>query len=465
MKKNRMLHKNTWKRAAAFVCAAVLATIGTGAATGRESAAAFMVQSNGGSNMEGAKPKEVSYAADDYENWNRLLQENEISEEFAQALSRFAFESGSRVLAEGQDENVNYSPISLYYALALAGCGAEGETAAQILGSLGVTDQAQLAEQCKKLYQTWHYSRQKQELRHQRYGTGAFQNNLKLGNSLWISERFPVKQGYQKLVSEQFFAPSYQVDFSKPETGQEMGRWIAEQTGGVLEPNLQMDAQTVMAIVNTLYFYGGWETPFQKEHTAEDTFTRRDGSMVTVPYLNRTQAIGSFRKGDGCLVSALETGNNARMVFLLPDENRTVEEFVRDPAKLAEALGSSAEAWQAGQVTWKVPKFSFGSSLKLEDTVKAMGMEKMFGAEAEFGGISASPLLVSNVIQESHIGVDEVGVEGAAYTMIVAAAGAYTIPEDTADMILNRPFLYGIQDRNTGAWLFLGVCQNPAEGD
>lgn len=67
------------------------------------------------------------------------------------------------------------------------------------------------------------------------------------------------------------------------------------------------------------------------------------------------------------------------------------------------------------------------------------------------------------MIQETHIGVDEQGVEGAAYTMIAMARSALREPEETVEMRLNRPFLFGVQDENNGVWLFLGVCRDAAE--
>ena len=62
---------------------------------------------------------------DDYEGWNALLAENEISEDFREGLAGFAFQSGSAVLSEAED-NAFFSPLSLYYALAVLGTGAEG---------------------------------------------------------------------------------------------------------------------------------------------------------------------------------------------------------------------------------------------------------------------------------------------------------------------------------------------------
>lgn len=419
----------------------------------------------GGKDMEAESPKKVNYQADDYEAWNRLLDENRISDSFEGALSQFAFQSGSRVLA-AEEGNVSYSPLSLYYAMAIAGCGADGETESQILESLGVDDQSQLAKEGKKLYQWMTYYGQKKKLEYERYGEGDYKGEVRLGNSLWISDQMKLKEDYQKRMASQFFASSYQVDFTGKEAGEKMSDWISRQTNGVLTPSLQPDSDTIMAIVNTLYFYGGWRTPFAAGKTADDSFTKGDGSKVTVPFMNRVDMMGSFRRGDGYTVSALDTNNDCSMVLVLPDQGRSVEEFLNTPEKLKEVLTADQEQWQSGEVTWKVPKFSFGSSMKLVELLKSMGVKNMFLPEqAEFGRISDTPLYVSDIIQETHIGIDEEGVEGAAYTMMAMAAGSAMIKEKPkADMILDRPFLYGIRDERTGTWLFLGVCRNPAEG-
>lgn len=416
-----------------------------------------------GKSLEAKEPKKADISPEDYQGWNKLLKEQEVSEEFRKGLEQFAWKSGSQVLKETQG-NGNFSPLSLYYTLALAGCGAQGETAAQILENLGVKDQKELADQCRRLYQWYVYQAQRDQEQMARYGMEDYKSTICLGNSLWISNQLPVYEDYQKLAAEQFFASSYGVDFGDPDTGKEMGDWIARKTSGVLAPQLNMDPSTLLAILNTLYFYGGWAEPFLEENTQEDVFTLEDGSQVTVPYLNRTEMTGAFRKGEGYTLSWLGTNNNCRMVFLLPDEGKTVGEFLDSPEKLEAALDGKEDAWIQGKVVWKVPKFDFGSSYRLESALAAMGMDRMFGGNAEFGGISPEALQVSSVIQETHIGVDENGVEGAAYTMMALARGGILDNGETAEMILNRPFLFGIQDVTHDTWLFLGVCRNP-EGE
>lgn len=46
--------------------------------------------------------------------------------------------------------------------------------------------------------------------------------------------------------------------------------------------------------------------------------------------------------------------------------------------------------------------------------------------------------------------------------MVMVAGEAIPGGELKAEMTLDRPFIYGIQDNATGAWLFLGVCRDPS---
>ena len=56
----------------------------------------------------------------------------EVDDELRAALTAFSVESGGAVLLG--EENLCYSPVSLYYALALAGTGAAGETQQEVCG-------------------------------------------------------------------------------------------------------------------------------------------------------------------------------------------------------------------------------------------------------------------------------------------------------------------------------------------
>ena len=69
---------------------------------------------------------------------------------------------------------------------------------------------------------------------------------------------------------------------------------------------------------------------------------------------------------------------------------------------------------------------------------------------------------ISQVIHKTYIEVNEEGTEAAAATSIGMSVTSMPLnPPPVMDV--NRPFLYLIADRSSGAILFLGLVTNPAE--
>src|SRR5699024_2367374 len=93
--------------------------------------------------------------------------------------------------------------------------------------------------------------------------------SLRLANSLWVSEKIKLDSDYRKTCAEDFFASSHAVDFADADTGKRMGEWISEQTKGALAPTVELSPDTLLSILNTLYFYGGWQDNFDEKQTAE----------------------------------------------------------------------------------------------------------------------------------------------------------------------------------------------------
>jgi serpin B len=146
------------------------------------------------------------------------------------------------------------------------------------------------------------------------------------------------------------------------------------------------------------------------------------------------------------------------MVFILLDEGISVAELLSSPQKIEEIFMQGEG--KNGKVIWSVPKFGYGSSFDLIDTLQALGVASAFSLEsADFSGITDTPAFISGVKQETQISIDENGVEASAFTRIDYAGSA--MPEDQAEMILNRPFIYGITAGN-GTLLFVGICMNPS---
>ncbi|MDD2364081.1 MAG: serpin family protein, partial [Eubacteriales bacterium] len=61
---------------------------------------------------------------------------------------------------------------------------------------------------------------------------------------------------------------------------------------------------------------------------------------------------------------------------------------------------------------------------------------------------------------ETHIAVDENGVEAAAFTQVNFATTA--LPLERVEMTLDRPFIFALTAANASL-LFIGICENPAD--
>jgi serpin B len=87
-----------------------------------------------------------------------------------------------------------------------------------------------------------------------------------------------------------------------------------------------------------------------------------------------------------------------------------------------------------------------------------MGMPTAFSTNADFSGIDGTKsLLISDVIHQAFVSVDEEGTEAAAATAIFITMSIH--PVFRAD----HPFIFIIQDRETGNILFLGRVVNPGK--
>ena len=190
---------------------------------------------------------------------------------------------------------------------------------------------------------------------------------------------------------------------------------------------------------------------FRKAGAAELFY---DGDR-TASFMHATRTGGAVR-GDGFVRAALPLKNAGSMVFILPDEGVGLHGLLGSVG-LEALLGGGENVYSI--IDWSVPKFGFDSSFDLVPMLRALGVTAAFEADAALDGIHPDAF-VSGVQQQTHIGVDEKGVEAAAFTRI-DVAGAADVEPPRVDMALDRPFLYAVTAAN-GALLFIGVVGNPA---
>ena len=174
--------------------------------------------------------------------------------------------------------------------------------------------------------------------------------------------------------------------------------------------------------------------------------------------MNKTMGSTGFFKGENFTRSGLNLKNGGQMVFILPDKKVSLYDLLSSYEEVKEIFEEGQDFY--GEVVWKIPKFNFSSKVELIDTLKELNVKLAFQSDADFSGMVEQMAFISAIQQETQISIDEEGVEASAFTQIDYAGSA--LPEGHADMILNRPFIYGITSSN-GSLLFIGICMNPSE--
>ena len=380
-------------------------------------------------------PKSIGF--DDYEGRFALRDQYSVEDTLWDSIDAFSARSASLALG-GSEDNALFSPVSLWFALALCAESAEGDTRAALLDALGLSGEA--AQSAKAVY------------------NNLYKDNkigkLKLSTSLWVNEQFPVKQDFLDLAAENFYAHSYRCNFSDAATGKAMGNWLDEATGGLLggQP-LPTDPATLMTLFSAIHYSDQWTDEFNKDKNTTGDFHNADGTTSQAEYMHRTYGSHGWKYGDGWLSTSLSLKNGGSMYLILPDEGVTPGELLADTDTLAEILSSEAEGgW--GEVVIQVPKFEVSDSLNLKPVLEGLGAGIVFDYEqADFSNLSEAALGLSSVKQEATLSIDEKGVTAAAYTQIDYAGAAP--PDGRAELILNRPFLFAVI--TNGVPLFVGA--------
>ena len=356
-----------------------------------------------------------------------------------------AFSEKSTALALSGEDNRVYSPVSLWFALAMLAETTGGETRQQILDALGAKDLEQLRDWADIL---WHAI----------YMDDGTATTLP-GNSIWLDENVTFHQDVLETLAERYYAGSYQVPMGTDEADQALSDWVAEQTKGLIGSDgdvLHTKVDTLNILASTLYYKAGWRDEFNEGQTERDIFTAADGTVTEVDFMYATRD-ATFLRQNGYQAASLST-TSGEMIFVLPDEGIAPADLLADPNFL-EAV-TDFENGIFGEVQWSVPKFDVKSELDLKPTIEGLGITDVFDPDvSDFTPLTAlEPVWLDQVKQIARVKVDEKGVEAAAVTLLATDGGA-ALPEDSTICVmdLDRPFLFIIRDGS--AVLFIGVVE------
>ena len=365
----------------------------------------------------------------------------EITEAFKTAMADFSM-SLFQGLVTKDSENDLISPLSAVICLAMIANGADGETKAQMETAFGMDINA--LNQSLYAYTSSLYR--------------ADDCKLNLADSIWFRDeenRLHVNEEFLQTNADWYDAQIYSAPFDDS-TLTDINHWCKKYTDGMIEKMIdEIDDDTVMYLVNALTFDAKWAKKYEKKDVNEAQFTNYDGSKNTVQMLSSEESV--FLSADGVKGFAKNyAGDKYSIVGLLPDEKTDIYDYI---------ASLTGEQWmnlwngrQTASVSVQMPEFSYSVGMRMNDTLKAMGMTDMFDGNADFSKLGYSEngnIHCSEVCQKTFIQVDRNGTKAAAITW--GALKDLACVAELYRVILDRPFIYAIVDNATGLPIFVGA--------
>ena len=371
----------------------------------------------------------------------------------APRLTRSSNELGAKLLAQlsgpGTAANVVVSPFSLDSALGMLTLAADGKTLSLLRSVRGAEGSLQ--------------DKLDEELRVQRAVSSASTPDLTLhvANSAWLKLKERPRPAFVYGLRGIYDAGVKNVDFAKSDTVDAINAWTNANTKGVI-PRIvdNLDARTEFLLINTTYFKGKWAIPFEASATRDAAFTRFDGSKHDVPMMNASIELAYAESEHWHAIKIPYQGNRFEMMVLTAKEP-TGAAKLRDEVGAVGLFKSLVLArFEPQDVELSLPRFRAEYGADITAALGRLGLGPVFGRSADYRGLTKSRLHAAEIIQRSVVEVSEEGTEAAAATAI-GANRSLAAPEPVA-FVADRPFYFGIVDKDTGIVLFMGLIADPA---
>jgi serpin B len=348
--------------------------------------------------------------------------------------------------------NVALSPASIATALAMVLAGARGTTQAEMARVLHVNDPAAIQAAINGL---------QQQLAARNRNNGQRVVDLQIANRAYAQQGVAFEQPFLDVLARSYGAGIGLVDYktATEDARRQINAWVGQQTHNkipeLLAPGV-LDDLTRLVLVNAVYLKADWAIPFSKESTASQAF-HTNGGDVTVPFMHGSET-RRYATGNGWQGVDLDyAGQELAMTVLVPDPGRYDEVVTHLSSTVLDAVNGA----QPIEVNLALPKFDIQKALTLKKQLSELGMPTAFTDQADFTAMTHQEQLdLSDVVHQATVTVDEQGTVAAAATGAIMRNTSLTTR--SVNLVVDRPFVFLLRDRPTGAVLFAGQVTNPA---
>ncbi|XP_009291625.2 protein Z-dependent protease inhibitor [Danio rerio] len=349
-----------------------------------------------------------------------------------------------RKISSLHDRNVVFSPLSVSTCFSALLLAAQGSTRTEILKGLNLEaldggDSRRVPELFQQLHQN-------------------ISLQMEQGTALFLDQHFHLQTNFSQQIQRFFNAEVLRVDFSKPAVCRSLiNEFVSRKTGRkVLEMLESVEPLTQMMLLNTIFYKGDWERPFNPNNTEKSRFYVDKYNIVQVPMMMLEEKFSVVEDRDlRARVLRLPYRGGASMLILLP--NADADYTAIEDEISAERLHGWIKNMRRMKMEVHLPRFRMDQSYHMHELLPQLGISSVFQDSADLTGLSRDAhLKVSQVLHKAVIEVYEQGTSAASSTSV--GITAYSLPDT---FIINRPFFFFLYHEETASLLFMGRVIDP----
>ncbi|KAM3871369.1 protein Z-dependent protease inhibitor [Diretmus argenteus] len=349
------------------------------------------------------------------------------------------------------DKNIFFSPLSISTTFAALSMASDGVTRKEILTGFNL-DQLEQVDQPEAIPKRF------QQLHENITQNGSL--TLDQGMALFVGKQFVVEKTFEDQMKTFFDADINNVDFADTRASIHIiNEYIKNKTGNkVTDMITTLDALTQLMLINTIFFQGEWQMPFNPNFTVKAPFYIDNYRIVRVPMMFKEDKFYTMEDVPlGVKVLKLPYKKGVAMLIVLPNKG-TDYTFIDDEISAARFL-SWIKKLKKLKLEVNMPKFKMEQSYSLQTLLPDLGVTSVFSDLANLTRLSKDKdLKVSEVLHTAVIEVDETGTTAAAAT--TGGITAYSLPRT---FTIDRPFFFFIYHENTNSLLFMGRVIDPTK--
>jgi serpin B len=386
---------------------------------------------------------------------------------------------GLELLAKSGEAKANalLSPYSIQSALAMTFAGAAGETRAEMARVLhyggGEEELHRSFAALQRALDEVQRNTAERASDAPRQGGPSEPVVLTVANRLFGQQGYDFRESFLVMLRDNYAAPLQPVDFwqQAPAARLEINSWVEHQTRQRIHdliPPDGVDRETRLVLVNAIYLKASWAEEFSGRATKPQPFHIQGGGPLEVPTMFAQKRLGYSKREGFSVVTIPYRGGEIQFVVLLPDTSGGLAAL---EAKVTPAVLASCANPGSSELLLSLPKFKLEPPLmKLGQMLRGLGMKNAFDnprGSANFDRMAPRKpddyLFISEVFHKTFLALDETGTEAAAATAVIMPrpTSAEIDKPKPIEVRVDRPFLFAIQHRTSGACLFLGRMTDP----